>query len=90
MKEVINDLDFAEKELLITTPVKMGTSSESAPRDWGEMGREQHEVCSAGEFIREGVKGRLGRRHNSGYLRGPGVTSLKPCLALEAPSAGME
>ena len=89
MEEVINNLDFAEKELLITTPVKLGTGGEPAPRDWGEMGRKQHEVWSAGEFIREGVKGWLGRRHNSGYLR-PSAASQKPRLTLEESSAGVK
>ena len=61
------------------------------PRETGAKWVESSmRVCSAGEFIREGVKGRLGRRHNSGYLRESSVASLKPRLTLEAPSAGVE
>ena len=43
MEEVITDINFARTELPVTTPINMGARSESAPRDWGEMGREQHE-----------------------------------------------
>ena len=53
------------------------------------MCREQHQILSAKEVVREGFKGRFGIGRSTGNVGGPCLACVRPDMALEAAPTGV-